>query len=77
MRSAEQVAAALGKLYESWKKGTLDRDYSADKLYKQFSEPTVLSKYVNIFRAIGLTPNVSATMRHGTLRTRGDVEAPG
>jgi len=77
VRSAEQVAAALGKLYESWKKGTLDRDYSADKLYKQFSEPTVLSKYVNIFRAIGLTPNVSATMRHGTLRTRGDVEAPG
>lgn len=50
VNSAEDVAKAINILYEHWKAGTLDEEYSSDCLTKMFGEEYVLGEYMKIFK---------------------------
>ena len=50
--SPESVAAALGTLYASWKRGNLDSEYGSQRLASQFSAKRVITAYEDLFAAI-------------------------
>lgn len=53
--SPEEIAFALFKMYESWGKGGLEKEYDLSALSTIFSEEAVLSEYLRVFKAIGVS----------------------
>lgn len=50
--SVKEIALALTQMYENWKNGTLDTQYSSDVLQNMFSPETIISHYEEIFTRI-------------------------
>ncbi|OGV60045.1 MAG: hypothetical protein A2283_19745 [Lentisphaerae bacterium RIFOXYA12_FULL_48_11] len=50
--SPESVANAIGLLYSSWRKGTLDHEYGSWRLLSQFSSGHVIGLYNQLFHLV-------------------------
>lgn len=47
--SPDEIAAAIEKLYLSWKTGRLEQEYSVERLKRVFSEETIIGQYQELF----------------------------
>jgi hypothetical protein len=53
--SSDDIASALEKMFISWKRGTLDNEFSAESLFKEIGEDEVTTRYEKCFAALGLS----------------------
>jgi hypothetical protein len=52
--SPDSVAESIERLYRAWLQGSLDKKYNGSLLLDYFSESSVLSKYQDLFGALGI-----------------------
>lgn len=50
--SEEEIAKGLRNLYDQWEKGTLDKKFSSERLYKLFSPEKIINSYRKIFEKL-------------------------
>jgi glycosyltransferase involved in cell wall biosynthesis len=50
--SDEKITEALEKLYDHWERGTLDENYSSERLCKLFSPETIINSYRTLFEKL-------------------------
>ncbi len=52
-RVPEEIAGAIKALYEEWQTGTLEMNYSSDRLFAIFNEENILTQYTELFKKLG------------------------
>lgn len=50
--SSEDITAALRRMYGSWRNGTLQQQFSSDRLFNLFAPETIVNTYMHIFDSL-------------------------